>query len=162
MSTSPPVKPVPAGMTAVTPHLVCEGAAEAIEFYKKAFNAVECGRVPGGDGKLMHAYITINGAAIFLVDEVVEWGCLGPKKLNGSPVTIHLYVENVDDVFAQAIAAGATEVMPLSDTFWGDRYGKLRDPFGHEWSLAMHIRDVSEKEMAEAMANMSPDDGCKS
>lgn len=160
MSASSPVKAIPDGMTAITPHLVCDGAAAAIEFYQKAFGAVDHGRVAGQDGKLMHGYISINGAAIFLVDEVPEWGCLGPKKLNGSPVTIHLYVEDVDAVFAQAIAAGATEVMPLSDTFWGDRYGKLEDPFGHQWSLAMHVRDVSEEEIAAAMANMSPDEGC--
>lgn len=141
-------------MTAVTPHLVCAGAADAIAFYQRAFNAVEGGRLPGPGGKLMHAIIRIGDAAVMLVDEMPEWGALGPKSLKGSPVTIHLYVADADATMAQAVAAGAKIVMPLSDTFWGDRYGKLEDPFGHQWSIGTHLRDVSPAEMQAAMAKM--------
>jgi uncharacterized glyoxalase superfamily protein PhnB len=142
-------------MHTVTPHLVCAGAAEAIEFYKKAFNAVEGGRLPGPNGRLMHAMIRIEGSAVMLVDEMPEWGALGPKSLKGSPVTIHLYVENVDAFVKRAVAAGAKVTMPVADQFWGDRYGKLEDPFGHHWSVATHIRDVSAQEMQQAMQKMS-------
>ena len=151
----PKVKPVPEGMHSITPHLVCAGAADAIEFYKKAFNAEECGRLPGPHGRLMHAMIRIAGSPVMLVDEMPEWGALGPKSLKGSPVTIHIYVENVDAFVAQAVAAGARITMPVADMFWGDRYGKLEDPFGHHWSVATHQRDVSPAEMQEAMKKMN-------
>ena len=150
----PNVKPVPDGMHTVTPHLVCAGAAYAIEFYKKAFNAVEGGRLPGPNGRLMHAMIRIEGSAVMLVDEMPEWGAFGPKSLKGSSVTIHLYVEDVDAVVARAVAAGAKITMPVADMFWGDRYGKLEDPFGHHWSVATHIRDVTPYEMRKAMQQM--------
>ena len=149
------VKAIPDGMHVVTPHLICDGASDAIEFYKKAFGAVEEGRLPGPGGKLMHAMIRINGAAVMLVDEMPEWGALGPKTLKGSSVTIHLYVEDADAFVARAVAAGMTIKMPLADTFWGDRYCKMTDPFGHDWSVATHLRDVTPEEMAEAMRNMS-------
>ena len=150
----PAAKPIPNDMHSVTPHLVCAGAADAIEFYKKAFNAVEVGRLPGPQGKLMHAMIRIGGSAVMLVDEMPEWGSFGPKTLKGSPVTIHLYVEDVDAVVARAVAAGAKITMPVADMFWGDRYGKLEDPFGHHWSVATHLRDVSQEEMQQAMQKM--------
>lgn len=150
----PAVKPIPDDMHSVTPHLVCAGAVGAIEFYKKAFNAVEAGRLPGPQGKLMHAMIRIGDSPVMLVDEMPEWGSFGPKSLRGSPVTIHLYVEDVDAVVARALAAGAKITMPVADMFWGDRYGKLEDPFGHHWSVATHIRDVSPAEMQQAMQNM--------
>ena len=150
----PKVKPVPDDMHTVTPHLICAGAAAAIEFYKKAFNAVEGGRLPGPQGRLMHALIRIEGSAVMLVDEMPEWGALGPKSLKGSPVTIHLYVEDVDAFVARAVAAGAKVTMPVADMFWGDRYGKLEDPFGHIWSVGTHIRDVSPAEMQQAMQKM--------
>ena len=150
----PAVKPIPDDMHSVTPHLVCAGAADAIEFYKKAFNAVEAGRLPGPQGKLMHAMIRIGDSPVMLVDEMPEWGSFGPKSLRGSPVTIHLYVEDVDAVVARALAAGAKITMPVADMFWGDRYGKVEDPFGHHWSVATHIRDVSPAEMQQAMQNM--------
>jgi uncharacterized glyoxalase superfamily protein PhnB len=150
----PKVKPVPDGMHTVTPHLVCAGAADAIEFYKKAFNAVEGGRLPGPNGRLMHAMIRIEGSAVMLVDEMPEWGAFGPKSLKGSSVTIHLYVEDVDAVVKRAVDAGAKVTMPVADMFWGDRYGKLEDPFGHYWSVATHIRDVSMDEMKQAMQKM--------
>ena len=150
----PNVKSVPDDMHAVTPHLICAGAAEAIEFYKKAFGAVEEARLPGPNGKLMHALIRINGSAVMLVDEMPEWGALGPKALKGSPVTLHLYVKDVDAAVARAVAAGAKVTMAVADQFWGDRYGKLEDPFGHHWSIATHVRDVSMEEAAEAMKKM--------
>ena len=148
------VKPIPDGMHTVTPHLVCAGASDAIEFYKKAFNAVEGGRLPGQGGKLMHAMIRIGDSPIMLVDEFPEWGSFGPKALKGSSVTIHLYVEDVDAAVARAVGAGAKITMPLEDMFWGDRYCKLEDPFGHHWSIATHVRDVSPDEMREAMEKM--------
>lgn len=128
----PQVKPIPDGMRTVTPHLVCAGAADAIAFYKKAFNAEEVGRLEGPQGKLMHAQIRIGDSAVMLVDEFPDWGSFGPKSLKGSPVTIHLYVEDVDAAFKRAVDAGATVKMPLADMFWGDRYGVLEDPF---WPL---------------------------
>jgi len=150
----PKVKPVPDDMHTVTPHLICAGAADAIEFYKKAFDAKEAGRLPGPNGRLMHAMIRIEGSAVMLVDEMPEWGAFGPKSLKGSSVTIHLYVEDVDAVVARAVAAGAKITMPVADMFWGDRYGKLEDPFGHHWSVATHIRDVTPDEMRKAMQQM--------
>jgi PhnB protein len=144
------VKPIPDGMHTVTPHLICAGAADAIEFYKKAFNAVEMGRLPGPQGKLLHGAIRIGDSTVMLVDEFPDWGALGPKSLKGSPVTTHLYVEDIDAFVARATAAGARVTMPLQDMFWGDRYCKLEDPFGHQWSVATHIRDVSPDEMREA------------
>ena len=148
--TTSKVQPIPAGMHTVTPHLVCAGAAEAIEFYKKAFNAVETNRIPGPEGKLMHAHIRIGDSAVLLVDEFPAWGVFGPKSIKGSPVTIHLYVEDADAFTQRAAAAGAKVTMPLENTFWGDRYGKLEDPFGHHWSVATHIRDVSPAELQQA------------
>ena len=150
----PKVKPIPDGMHSVTPHLICAGAADAIEFYKKAFSAVEEGRLAGPQGRLMHAMIRIEGSAVMLVDEMPEWGALGPKSLKGSPVTIHLYVENVDAFVKRAVDAGAKITMPLDDMFWGDRYCKLEDPFGHHWSVATHMRDVTPDEMRQAMQRM--------
>lgn len=147
----PKVQPIPEGMHSITPHLVCAGAAAAIDFYKSAFNAVEAFRLPGPQGKLLHACIRIGGSAVMLVDEFPDWGSIGPKSLKGSPVTIHLYVENVDAVVAQAVGAGAKTLMPIEDMFWGDRYCKLEDPFGHHWSVATHIRDIDPSELQQAM-----------
>jgi uncharacterized glyoxalase superfamily protein PhnB len=154
MTTKPAVKPSPDGMHSLTPHLICGGAAEAIEFYVKAFNAVELTRMPGPQGKLMHAVIRIGDSALMLVDENPQWGLLGPKALKGSPVAIHLFVEDVDAAVAQAVAAGAKITMPIAEMFWGDRYGQLVDPFGHRWSVATHTRDLSREEMQQGMAKM--------
>jgi PhnB protein len=148
------VKTRPDGMHSVTPHLVCAGASAAIEFYKKAFGAEELVRLPGPDGKLMHAMIRIGDAPVMLVDESPAWGALGPKSLGGSPVTLHLYVDDADAFVQRAVDAGAKVTAPLSDMFWGDRYGKLEDPFGHHWSVATHIRDVSEEELQQVMKQM--------
>ena len=144
-------KPIPAGMQTLSPHLICAGAADAIKFYKKAFGAVEMVRLPGKDGKLMHASVQICGASVMLVDENLEWGALSPKSLKGTPVTIHLYVDDVDAFIKRAVKAGATVKMPVADMFWGDRYGIIEDPFGHKWSVATHLRDMSAREMQEAL-----------
>ena len=154
MAKDSKVKPIPDGMHTVTPHLVCAGAADAIEFYKKAFNAVEEARLPGPKGRIMHAMIRIEGSAVMLVDEMPEWGALSPKSLKGSPVTIHLYVKDTDAFVARAVAAGAKVTMPVADAFWGDRYGKIEDPFGHHWSVGTHMRDVSMEEAQQAMQEM--------
>ena len=146
--------PIPEEMRTVTPHLICAGAADAIEFYKQAFGAVELSRALGPDGKVMHASMRIGDSVIMLNDEFPEWGSFGAKHFKGSPVTIHLYVENADASFDQAVRAGAKVTMPLDDMFWGDRYGKLEDPFGHQWSIGTHIRDVSPEEMQKAMEQM--------
>jgi PhnB protein len=147
--------PIPQGMHSLTPHLVCAEAAQAIHFYKAAFGAEESARLPGPDGKLMHAAVRIGDSTLMLVDEMPEYGALGPKALKGSPVTIHLYVEDADAVFARAVAAGAKVTMPLADQFWGDRYGQLEDPFGHKWSIATHQRDMTPEEMQQAMREMA-------
>lgn len=149
------VKAIPDGMHTVTPHLVCAGAADAIEFYKRAFGAVEIARMPGADGGLMHAQIRIGDSHIFLVDENPAFGVRGPKLLNGSPVTIHLSVEDCDALAARAVAAGAVATMPITEMFWGDRYGILQDPFGHNWSVATHVRDVTPEETHQAMMKMA-------
>jgi uncharacterized glyoxalase superfamily protein PhnB len=150
------VDAIPEGMHSVTPHLVCEGAADAIEFYKKAFNAVETARMPGPNNKLMHAAVKIGDSTVMLADDFPDYGGLGPKALKGSPVTLHLYVKDADAIFAQAVAAGATVKMPIADMFWGDRYGQVTDPFGHHWSIATHIKDMTPEEMNEAMKQQTP------
>lgn len=148
--TQPHVKPVPDGMHTLTPHLVCRDAAAAIAFYQKAFGAVELARLPGPQGKLMHALLRIGDSPLMLVDEFPDWGALGPRSLKGSPVTLHLYVEDVDAAVERAVAAGARLTMPVADMFWGDRYGTLEDPFGHHWSIATHVRDLSPEEIQAA------------
>jgi PhnB protein len=142
------------GMHSVMAHLVCAGAAHAIEFYKKAFGAEECMRLPGPQGKLMHASVRIGDSIVMLVDEFPECGSMGPKSLKGSPVTLHLNVPDVDATVADAVRAGAKITMPVADMFWGDRYGQLEDPFGHHWSVATHIRDLSPQEIQKAAAQM--------
>lgn len=148
-----PTKTFHKAMHTVTPHLVCDGAAAAIEFYKKAFGATEIMRLPTPDGKLMHAAVQIGDSTVMLVDENPEWRIIGPKTLKGSPVTIHLQVDDVDASFAQAVEAGATAKMPPADMFWGDRYGMVEDPFGHSWSIATHIKDLTPEEIQQAAAS---------
>ena len=145
------VKAVPDGMHSLTPHLVCRDAAAAIDFYGRAFGAIELFRLPGPNGKLIHACVRIGDSQLFLFDEMPEHGALGPQTLQGTPVTIHLQVQDADAAFARAVQAGATVAMPLADMFWGDRYGQLTDPFGHRWSIASHLREVSRDEMVAAM-----------
>jgi PhnB protein len=136
----------------LTPHIVCAGAADAIDFYRKAFGAEELMRIPGEGGKLMHAAISIDGAMLMLVDENPAWGIQGPLALGGSPVTLHLNVPDADAAIAKAEAAGATVVMAAHDAFWGDRYGLIKDPFGHSWSMAHPLRNtvMSEDELRAA------------
>ena len=138
----------------VSPHLTVGDGAAAIDFYVKAFDAVELGRVPGPDGRLFHAALQINGSVVMLNDDFPEHTggtSMTPTALGGTPVTIHLTVTDVDDKFQQAVDAGATVVVPLEDAFWGDRYGVLRDPFGHRWSMGQPVREVGQEEIAKAI-----------
>lgn len=147
------VKRVPEGYHRVTPHLVVRNAAAAIDFYKKAFGALEKGRAPGPDGKsIMHAELQIGDSRVFLNDEFPEMGAQSPLAFKGTAVTLHLYVQDADKQFKQALDAGATVVMPLADQFWGDRYGVVKDPFGHHWSIGSHMEDVTPEQMKERMA----------
>jgi len=142
-------KPVPDGFHTITPHLVVPDAAKAIDFYKKAFGAEEKDKFLMPDGKgVMHAELRI-GNSIFMLGGERPPTCLSPKSLGGSSVTINLYVENADASFNRAVKAGCTVKMPLSDMFWGDRYGQVEDPFGHRWSLATHKQDLSREQIAE-------------
>jgi PhnB protein len=141
---------------ALSPHLVVDDAAAAIDFYVKAFDAEELGRVPRPDGKLIHAALRINGYTVMLADDFPEMSggkSTTPVSLGETPVTIHLTVTDVDDKFARALDAGASVVMPLEDQFWGDRYGIVADPFGHHWSLGQPVREVSMDEIAAAMGS---------
>lgn len=143
--------PIPPGMHTLTPHLVCRRAADAIDFYVKAFNATELMRLPGPDGRLMHAQLKIGDSCVMLMDEFPEPNAcptFSPLALKGTPVSLHLYVADADAAFAQAVAAGATVVMPLADMFWGDRYGVVDDPFGHRWSIATHQHDYTPEQVA--------------
>jgi PhnB protein len=141
-------KPIPEGFHAVTPHLVVRGAVEAIDYYKRAFGAVERFRMAGPDGKsIMHAELVIGDSIIFLCDEMPDMDCRSPAALQGTPVSIHLYVDDADAVFSRAVSAGGRVTMPLQDMFWGDRFGEIEDPFGHRWSIASHVEDVSPEEI---------------
>lgn len=155
-----PVNPIPHGMHTITPHLVCNGAAAAIEFYKEAFGAVELARLAGPDGRLMHAMVRIGDSALMLVDEFPEMHALGAKALGGSAVTIHLSVPDADASFRRATAAGATARMPVTDMFWGARYGLVEDPFGHLWSIATQVRDLTMDQVREAMLAQPPVQDC--
>jgi uncharacterized glyoxalase superfamily protein PhnB len=148
------VKRIPDGFRRVTPHLTVRNCAAMIEFYKKAFGAVEKRRAPGPDGKIMHAEIQIGDCPVFLNDEFPEMGAQSPAALKGSAVTMHLFVEDADVQFKQALAAGAEVVMPLADQFWGDRYGIVKDPSGHTWSIAHHVEDLTPEQMQAKMAQM--------
>jgi PhnB protein len=155
------VKRIPEGFHSITPALTVAGASQAIDFYKRAFGAEELMRMPGPDGKgVMHAELRFGDSRVFLADEHPEMGHRAPQSLGGTPVALHLYVNDVDKVFAQAVSAGARSLTPVQDMFWGDRFGRLADPFGHEWGLGTHKEDVSEDEMRKrataAMAAMRP------
>lgn len=142
--------PVEAGTHTIVPHLICRDAAAAIEFYKRAFGATEIMRLPTPDGKLMHASVRIGNTMVMLVDEMPQWGALSPQSLGNSPVTLHMSVPDVDAVYKRAIESGAKSKMEVADMFWGDRYGKVEDPFGHHWSIATHIRDMTQEELVAA------------
>lgn len=148
------VKRIPDDYKAATPYLSIKGAAAAIEFYKKAFGAVEVGRFAQPDGKIGHAEIRINNAPIMLADEYPDIGFLSPKTLGGTPVTIHLYVEDVDALVDRAVSAGAELQRPVKDQFYGDRSGCVADPFGHLWNFASRIEEVSVEEMQHRFDEM--------
>ncbi len=154
-----PVKPVPEGYHTATPYLIIKGAAKAIEFYKKAFGATELFRLAAPEGKIGHAEIKIGDSPIMMADEDPEIMALSPESLGGSPISMLLYVEDVDAMFKQAIAAGATEVRPVADQFYGDRSGIVKDPFGHKWSIATHVEDVPPEEMDKRLSEMMKQQG---
>lgn len=156
------VKPIPPGYHTVTPYLIIKNAAGAIEFYKKAFGAKEIMRMERPDKKIMHAEIKIGDSSVMLAEEALERGAKSPQAFGGSPVTLHLYVEDVDALFNQAIAAGGKVLRPVKDEFYGDRAGAFADPFGHIWHLATHKEDVSPDEMRKRFENMmkNPKDAC--
>jgi len=147
------VSPVPAGYHSVTPYLVIEGATRAIEFYKQAFEAQELMRLPTPDGKVAHAEIKIGDSPVMMADAGEEYR--GPRAFGGTPVSLMVYVEDVDRIFRQALAAGAKEHRPVTDQFYGDRSGTLIDPFGHMWTVATHVEDVSPEEIDRRMAKMA-------
>ena len=143
-------KPIPDGFHSITPSIVVSNSKEAIEFYKKAFDAKEIYQFPTPEGKTMHAMIQIGDSIIMMGDEFPQMGTRSPTTVGGTSTTIHLYVEDADKVYNQAIKAGATPTMPLMDAFWGDRYGMIVDPFGHSWGIATHQKDVSPEDMRKA------------
>jgi PhnB protein len=145
------VKPIPDNYNRVTPYLVVDGAAKAIDFYSSVFGAVEQMRMPAPGGKIGHAEIKIGNSVVMLADAVAEMGHKSPKTLGGSPISLLLYVENADDTVQRAVAAGAKLVRPVEDQFYGDRMGGVEDPFGHHWYVATHVEDVPEEEMKRRM-----------
>jgi PhnB protein len=154
-----PAKPIPEGYHTLTPYLAVDDAVQAIEFYKRALGARERARMPTPEGKIGHAELEIGDSVVMLSDPFPQSSCKPPKELGGTSVGVFLYVEDVDAAVQQAVDAGATVTMPVDDMFWGDRFGKIADPFGHEWQIATHKEDVPPDEMAErakeAMASMS-------
>jgi PhnB protein len=146
------VRHIPERFHTITPHLVVHGAAAAIDFYKKVFGATELMRSPGPGGKLMHAELRIGDSNVFLADDFPEMGACAPAANGSSPVVLNVYAEDCDKIFNQAVAAGAKVQMPPADMFWGDRYCKFADPFGHNWAVATHIEDVAPDEMQKRAA----------
>jgi PhnB protein len=153
------VKPIPEGYRTITPYLAVEDAAKAIEYYKKAFGATERGRMEAPGGQIGHAELEIGDSLVMLSDALPEFTTQPPTELGGTSVSVFMYVEDVDAVVQQAVAAGGTVTMEVADQFWGDRFGNVRDPFGHLWSIATRVEDVPPEEMAErakaAMAAMT-------
>ena len=146
------VKPIPDEYPQVTPYLHVDGAAAALDFYTEVFGAKERGRLPGPDGKIGHAEIQIGAGVVMLADEYPEMDIRGPRSTGGTPVTIHVYVEDVDATFERAVAAGAKVLRPVENQFYGDRSGQFEDPFGHRWNVASHVEDISPDEMARRAA----------
>lgn len=145
-----PVRNPPAGFHTVTPALIVRDAAGALDFYARAFGAEEVSRFVGPDGGIMHAEFRIGDSTIMLGEENEQWGTKSPLSTNGNSVTLHLYMPDADAAVTRAVKAGAKVSMPLEDAFWGDRYGKVTDPFGHEWGIATHVKDLSNEEMERA------------
>jgi PhnB protein len=148
------VKPVPDGYHTLTPYLYVRGAAKALDFYAGAFGAQEVYRMPGPGGAIMHAETRVGDSVLMVADENPAQGARSPEAYGGTPASVFLYVPDVDAVFAKATTAGAKVLMPPTDMFWGDRFGKLKDPFGHEWGVATHVEDVPPEEMEKRMAEM--------
>lgn len=146
-----PVSPIPEGYRSITPYLIVRGAAEAIDFYTRAFGARERMRLPMPGGLIGHAELEFGDSVVMLADENPDWGAVGPQTLGGTPVSVLLYVENVDALYQQAVDAGVKVVKPLENQFYGDRSCHVEDPFGHRWSLASHVEDVSSEEMQRRM-----------
>lgn len=146
------VNPIPTGYHSVTPYLIIKGAADAIEYYKKAFKAKELFRMAQGDGRIGHAEIRIGDSPIMLADEFPEMKYLSPLSLGGTPVSLLIYVDDVDEIFPQAVSAGGEVQKPLQNQFYGDRSGTLKDPFGHVWTIATHVEDLSPEEMEQRAA----------
>ena len=153
------VKPIPDGYPQVTPYLIVDGADAAIQFYTRVLGGSERMRMGGPDGRIGHAEVTIGDGLIMLADEFPEMGQRSPKSVGGSPVTISVYVEDVDAVFEAALAAGATELRAVENQFYGDRNGQFEDPFGHRWSVATHVEDVPPEEMEKRVAAMAEQAG---
>jgi len=153
------VKPIPDGYPRVSPYLIVDGAADAIEFYKTVLRATERVRMPGPNNTVGHAELQIGDSMIMLADEFPDMGALAPKTVGGTPVTIGVYVEDVDDVFARALATGAKSLREVENQFYGDRSGQFEDPWGHKWSVATHVEDVPPDEMARRAAAMTPTEG---
>jgi PhnB protein len=143
-------KPIPDGFHTSTPSLVVSNSKEAIEFYKEAFDAKEIYQMPAPDGKIMHAMVQIGDSFVMMTDEFPAMGARSPTTIGGTPVTLHLYVEDADKMFNKAVQAGAKVAMPIMDAFWGDRYGAVIDPYGHSWAIATHQKDMSPEEMRKA------------
>ena len=151
----PKVRPIPKGYNSITPYLVVDGADKAIAYYKKVFGAKELFRMPAPGGKIGHAELRIGDSVVMLADEWPQMGFKGPKAYGGAAVSILLYVEKCDAVYKKALAAGGSEIKPMQDQFYGDRSGTFIDPFGHMWTVATHVKDVSPKDMKKAAAAMA-------
>ena len=149
------VSPIPADYPGVTSYLIVRGAAKAIDFYKRAFGAAELFRLPMPDGRIGHAEIRIGSGVVMLADESPEMGHKGPQSLGGTPISLLFYVTDVDTAFASAVAAGGTVVKPLQNQFYGDRSGTLTDPFGHVWTIATHVEDLTPEEVTRRLQKMS-------
>jgi len=145
---------IPKGYAPLTPYLIVDDGAAALEYYKNVFGAIELMRMAMSGGKLGHAEFTIDGCRVMMADEFPDVGALSPKTVGGTPVSLSLYVEDCDEVFERAISAGGTPIRPPEDQFYGDRAGVLKDPFGHQWTVATHVEDVSEEEMERRLAAM--------
>jgi PhnB protein len=154
-------KPVPDGFNTVNVYLVVKDARAALDFYQKAFGAEKVTHMAGPGGKgTMHAEMRIGNSTIMLTDENPQWGMKSPKTLGGSPASVHIYTPNADAMFERAVTAGCEATMPIMDAFWGDRYGKVKDPFGHEWGIATHKEDLSEQEIGKRAAKWFAEMGC--
>lgn len=154
VSTTPKVKPIPDGYHTITPYLAIKGASDAIAFYKKALGAEELFRMPGPDGKIMHAELQIGDSRLMLADEFPEMGCRSPQTIGGSPIFLHLYVDDVDQRVERAVQAGAKLVRPVQDQFYGDRSGGVEDPFGYTWYIATHVEDLTPEEIEKRKLKM--------